>query len=109
MNITGKIKVFKKDKGFYSTSINNKKQDGTYEYMYVSVQFHKGIEVENKSEINIISGFLSFNSYKTKNGEEKKELKIVVQDFTTKEEDAQELNNAIESYDYDGDGSSLPF
>jgi hypothetical protein len=76
MKITGKTIIFKNDIG-YSTSISNKKEDGTYENMSISVNFRKGVELENKTKINITDGFLSF--YKTKNDE--KRLKLVVMDF----------------------------
>lgn len=76
MNITGKTKIYKGMYG-YSCSISNKNQDGTYERMYVSLQLPKGVEVENKTYIEIIKGFLAF--YKDKNGMSK--IKIVVLDF----------------------------
>lgn len=80
MKITGETMIFKNDIG-YSTSISNKKEDGTYENMSISVNFRKGVELENKTKINITDGFLSF--YKTKNDE--KRLKLVVMDFETNE------------------------
>lgn len=80
MKITGETMIFKNDIG-YSTSISNKKEDGTYENMSISVNFRKGVELENKTKINITDGFLSF--YKTKNDEKK--LKLVVMDFETNE------------------------
>lgn len=80
MKITGKTIIFKNDIG-YSTSISNKKEDGTYENMSISVNFRKGVELENKTKINITDGFLSF--YKTNNDE--KRLKLVVMDFETNE------------------------
>jgi hypothetical protein len=80
MKITGETMIFKNDIG-YSTSISNKKEDGTYENMSISVNFRKGVELENKTKINITDGFLSF--YKTKNDE--KRLKLVVMDYETNE------------------------
>ena len=80
MKITGETMIFKNDIG-YSTSVSNKKEDGTYENMSISVNFRKGVELENKTKINITDGFLSF--YKTKNDE--KRLKLVVMDFETNE------------------------
>ena len=81
MKVTGETMIFKNDIG-YSTSISNKKEDGTYENMSISVNFRKGVELENKTKINITDGFLSF--YKTKNDE--KRLKLVVMDFETNED-----------------------
>lgn len=79
MNILGKTRIFKNEyngKGFYSTSVSNKNQDGTYEKLYISVQFKKGMEVEG--DIDIKDGFLSM--YKDRNGLAKP--KIVVLDYT---------------------------
>ena len=81
MKITGETMIFKNDIG-YSTSVSNKKEDGTYENMSISVNFRKGVELENKTKINITDGFLSF--YRTKNDE--KRLKLVVMDFETDED-----------------------
>lgn len=76
MEIAGKTMIFKNDKG-YSTTISNKKQDGSYDKMYITVQLPKGVELENKTMILILDGFLSF--YKTKDGLPK--IKIVVKKY----------------------------
>lgn len=76
MEVAGKTMIFKNDYG-YSTTISSKKQDGTYEKMYVTIQLPKGVELENKTMILILDGFLSF--YKTKDGLSK--IKIVVQKY----------------------------
>lgn len=73
---TGEMMIFSNDKGF-STSISNKKEDGTYDNMFIAVNFKKGVSVENKSKINVTNGFLSF--YKTKDGLAKP--KIVIMEF----------------------------
>lgn len=77
MNITGKIIIFKSEYG-YSTAISKKNQDGEYENMYLSVQLPRGVELENKTIINITKAFLSF--YKNKDGLAKP--KIVVMEYT---------------------------
>ena len=78
MRITGdNIMVFKNEKGQYSTSISNKLLDGTYQNVYIQVQFKKGVELENKTRINIKDSFLSF--FKTQEGNVV--YKIVVLDF----------------------------
>lgn len=91
MKVTEETMIFKNDIG-YSTSISRKKEDGTYENMFIPVNFKKGVEVENKTKINITNGFLSF--YKTKEGLAK--IKLVVMDFTTedKQEEMYILNDA---------------
>lgn len=60
-----KVKVYKGKYG-YSCSISNKKQDGSYENMFIQLQLPKGIEPEDKSIIEITKGFISF--YATKDG-----------------------------------------
>lgn len=64
INLTGKgVMIFKNENNgrvTYSTSVSNKKQDGTYDNTSVQVQFKNGIELENKSKIDITKGFLSF-------------------------------------------------
>lgn len=66
MNVTGKVRIFKNDRG-YVTSISNKKEDGSWENMYIPVTIDKKLkQVENNTNINITSGFLTF--WKDKNG-----------------------------------------
>ena len=79
IGVTGKnVTIFRNDKGFYSTGISNKLMDGTYENAYIPVQFKKGVELENKTKIDINDAFLSFY----KNQEGKPVFKIIVLDFT---------------------------
>jgi hypothetical protein len=104
MNISGKTRIFKNEKGLYTT-ISNKKDDGTYENMYISVNFKKGIELENNTEINITKAFLSF--YKTKDGLPK--MKFVVMEFEIEDNYIAEEREAIQnenSYNFSDD---LPF
>lgn len=82
MNIIGKTMIFKSEYG-YSTTISNKNQEGQYDKMYVSVQLPKGVELENKTMIDITKGFMSF--YKSKEGLPK--LKIVVMEYNTENND----------------------
>ena len=97
MNITGKTICYKNEFG-YSTAISNKKQDGTYERMYVSLQLPKGVEVENKTYIEITKGFLSF--YTNKDGN--KIPKIVAMEI---KQDEPKQETFEEAYVPDG----LPF
>lgn len=84
MKVTGETIIFKNERG-YSTSISNKKEDGSYENVSIAVNFKKGVEVDNKAKIYISDGFLSF--YKTKDGLPK--IKLVVMGF-------ENLNNKNE-------------
>lgn len=82
MNISGNAIIFRNEYG-YSTTISNKNQEGKYENMYVTAQFPKGTELENKTRINITKGFVSF--YKNKNG--LAVPKFVIQEFTTEKKE----------------------
>lgn len=76
MNINGKTMIFKNDYG-YSTSISKKNKEDKYDKIYVAVQFLSGVEVENKTLIEIKNGFISF--YSTKDGLPK--IKLIILDF----------------------------
>ena len=88
MNIEGKCMIFSSEKG-YSTSISKKNQNGDYERMYLAVQLPKGDTLENKTQIDILDGFLSF--YTTKDGLPKP--KLVIMKYKTKEEQDKEIAN----------------
>lgn len=81
-------------KVYYSTSLGNKKEDGSYENMYISVQLPKTAVIHNGDEILIDKGFITF--YKDNNGLPK--LKIVI----------MEINNIDFESNYE-DTSDLPF
>jgi len=83
---TGECKVFRRDyngRALYSTSIGSKKQDGTWENAYIGLQFKKGVELQDRTGINIKDAFLTF--YKKKTGETV--WGIFVMDFEQKESD----------------------
>ena len=96
MRISGETMIFKNEKGMYNTTISNKKEDGTYENMRISVNFRKGIEIEDKTKINIKDGFLSF--WKNKDG--LPQIKLVIMDFEEVNTDGFQISN---------DESDLPF
>lgn len=80
MNINGKCRVFRKDfdtRIAYTTGISNKKDDGTYDSMYVNLQLPKGTDILNNTEIDVKHGFLS--NYKDKDGNYR--IKLVVMSF----------------------------
>ena len=99
IRITGETTVFKNEKGFYSTGISNKLMDGSYDNAYISVQFKKGTELENKTKINITNGFLTF--WKGQDG--KPVFKIMVLEFTQNGDAKEETNTDTFS------GEDLPF
>jgi hypothetical protein len=80
MNISGKAKIFSKEingRNVYSTGLSNKREDGTYENMYIGVQLPKNVILANNTDIEIKKGFLSF--YNDKNGIA--HCKIIVLEF----------------------------
>lgn len=92
LKVTGEIFIFKNDKGAYSTSISNKKEDGSYENMRISVNFRKGTELENKTKINVINGFLSF----WKNNQGLPQIKLVVMEYeSTKTNENEEYKDDL--------------
>ena len=108
INITGAVKVFAKEyngKMSYQTSIGSKKQDGTWENMFISLQ----IKDNPSKEIEIIKGFLSF--YTKQDGT--KVLKLVVTEYVNRTE-GQDENLVGKDYEPSGfvpveDTSDLPF
>lgn len=122
MKVTGETMLFKNDFGF-STTISNKKQDGTYDNMSIVVQFKKDDKdaqnIPTKTKINILNGFLTF--YYSTSGEKKLKLAVLeyevvgakketsgYQDPFAKSEDCIGMNTVV-SYDGLGDDDDLPF
>ena len=107
MQITGLCRIFKKElngKEIYSTTISSKNQNGDWDKMYLSVQLPRNTILENGTDINITKGFLSF--YKTNEGLPK--IKLVIQEFQTKEE--TEEREAIQNeQNYNINDDDLPF
>lgn len=71
LNINGEITIYKSQYG-YSTRIVHKKQDGSYEGIFIDAQLPKGHELEHKTIILVNKGFLSCN---------KERLKAVIQEY----------------------------
>lgn len=114
MRVTGETMIFKNDLG-YSTTISNKNQEGTYDKMYLSVQFRKDDEkagrLSNMTKIDIKNGFMSF--YKTTNGMTKVKIIVLDYDILDGNKPVEERGDAFEetstdgAYDYSDD--ELPF
>lgn len=109
MDILGKTKIYRKDfdgKPVYSTSIGRKNQDGKYENMYVQVQLPKDVELQDKTDINITKGFISW--YPTKEGLPK--IKFIVMEFETEDNYIQEEREAIQNEsNYNFPDDEMPF
>lgn len=103
-NFSGEVMIFKNDKGFYSTTLSKKNQDGSYANAYVAVSFKKGVDIPNKTKINIKNGFLTFDQYQ-KEGKTITNLKI----FVTEYEGAGATQTKMTSKTQDESDSDLPF
>ena len=90
-NFSGETMIFKNDKGFYSTTLSKKNQDGTYANAYISVGFRKGVDIPNRTKINVKSGFLTFDQYE-RDGSKITNLKLFISDFETLNGTAQKPN-----------------
>lgn len=67
----GKAKIFRKDfdgRPSYSTSISQKNMNDAWDSAFIRVQFNKGVEVEDRTEIEVNNGWLKF--YKTRDGKD---------------------------------------
>lgn len=105
--ITGETMIFKGDKGFYSTSIGRKLQDGTYKNAYINVGFKKDVNLENKTKINIKNGWLTFDNFTPKVDPTKEVIvwKIFINDFDV----VGAENNIPSSNDFMDLSDDLPF
>ena len=100
MNITGKCTIYVKEYNgnvLYSTKINKKDENNNWEGMYISVQLPRGTKLENKTQIEVTKGFISF--YKNQNG--LASIKFIIQEFNIEEK--QEENS------YEMNETDLPF
>ncbi len=101
MNITGQTRILKNDKGVYKIALANKEAGENGEektiFMNINIGFKKGVELKNKSKIDIKNGFLTFYQIETdeedENGKKivKRFPKIMVMDFELLEEGTDEL------------------
>lgn len=97
---TGEAMIFRNDKGFYSTTLSKKTQEGDYQNAYINVSFRKGVDIPNKTKINIKDAWLTFDRYE-KDGTHRDFLKIFVNDF-------EELNK-MENVENNINDDDLPF
>lgn len=100
MNIIGQATILKDDKGIYRLALANKEQQENGDiqtiFMRINVGFKKGVELKNKTKINIKDGFLTFfriatgNTYEDGKLEYKKFPKVMIMDFEIIEEGIDE-------------------
>lgn len=87
IKVTGDAMIFSKEyegRTFYSLGVSTKNQDGSYTNGYLDVQFKKGVELENKTKIDIKDSW--FKCYKTKDGKSKVYLFVNEFDGETKKD-----------------------
>lgn len=121
MNITGEVKILKDDRGVYKTTlvgkeVNPETNEEEKIFMQVNVGFRKGIEVKNKTKINIKDGFISL--YRIATDEVKEDgtpkykyfPKFMIMDFDIVEDGIDEVqpskrasNNSNNQKHYDED------
>ena len=102
MNISGEARILKDDRGIYKTTLvstDTNKETGEEEkiFMKINVGFKKGIEVKNKTKINITNGFITF--FRIDTGEVREDgktdykyfPKLVIMDFELIEDGIDEV------------------
>ena len=98
MQITTKypITIYRKefkDKVIYSTRISKKDKEGNYQNAFIPVQFKKDINVEDRSKIKILNGWLDFYI----NKDNKPVFSIFISQFSTEEGDVfQDFGDSVE-------------
>lgn len=119
MNISGETRILKDDKGVYKTTLVTKEtntETGEEEsiFMKINVSFRKGVEVKNKTKINIKDGFITFfrinsgETYNDGNPIYKYFPKLMIMDFDIVEEGIDEVqqtrdySNNKNNYSEDG-------
>lgn len=102
---TGEAMIFAKEHNgrmFYSTGLSKKKPDGEYENGYIDVQFKKGVEVDNKTKIEIGKAWLTFYINKDK----RTVPQIFISEFTVIGTDGYKAPEGFQAID---DDSDIPF
>ena len=102
MNISGEARILKDDRGVYKTTLvstDSNKETGEEEkiFMKINVGFKKGVEVKNKTKINITNGFITF--FRIDTGEVREDgkpdykyfPKLVIMDFEVIEDGIDEV------------------
>lgn len=62
------IMIFKNEKGRYTASISRRNQDGSYENAYFPIEFNKGVELENRTNIIVNNAWLDFYKWENEHG-----------------------------------------
>ena len=90
------ITIYRKEFGnkiCYSTRISKKDKEGNYQNAFIPVQFKKDINVEDRSKIMIMNGWLDFYI----NKDNKPVFTIFISEFSTEEGDIfQSFGDTVE-------------
>ena len=90
------ITIYRKEfrnKICYSTRISKKDKEGNYQNAFIPVQFKKDINVEDRSKIKIMNGWLDFYM----NKDNKPVFTIFISEFSTEEGDVfQDFGDSVE-------------
>ena len=99
-----KYRIWRKDYNgstFYNILVEQKQYDGTKKKYYIPVTFKKGVEVQNETDIKIISGIenLRDNNYV----DDKKKpyspiFSYMITEFETLEREEQVIQNAYDDF-----------
>lgn len=91
-NINGEMMVFGEEKETrrgekfisYNTSVGKKDDKGEWDNAYINVSFTRDNDpgVEGGFLIDVKSGFITFDTWKTKTGKIRKALRIVITEYT---------------------------
>ena len=129
IDVRGEIRILKDERGVYKTTLVSKDFDENGEeikiFMQINVGFKKGVELKNKSKIEITEGFISFFRMKSKENDENGEViyrkypKLIVLDFKLIEDGIDEpfqytktnnkKDNTFNYSDFDVNADDLPF
>ena len=105
MNITGEINILKDDRGIYKTTLvgkelNRETNEEERIFMQINVGFRKGVDLKNKTRINVKDGFISLFRMATDEVKEdgtpkyKYFPKFMIMDFDVVEEGIDEVQTS---------------
>lgn len=111
MNITSfNTMIFAKEidgKIHYRAGLSRKNQKDEYERAYIDVRMPKDANIQDRTKINITSGFLSFYNYLDKEGKTRTIWYIVVQDYTMENKEKAKQEKQIDVYEQFGNKISV--
>lgn len=99
LEVGQKIRVFKSianDKNFYKFQVTQKKFDGTNDKFYISLQFKKGVNIPNETDI-IVHQFVE-NMRENPNDKYNPYRYYQINGFEIVENEEQAKNNALNEY-----------